>query len=219
MNDEIEINGIKIKKSIIYNAALDVLNKQESLLAYIDSTDTYKKYKLLEILTTIGHTNYFKERMKWPEMDRWENATGEFGLEKTNPILVSDCVGEMAYLSHLRWNGKPVVFFNERTEMPAIDVAVVFSLDGDHMDSMYFDIFHRYQSKSVPRGYTWAEKADGLTGSGCVIQETMRETVEMIYKDAQGMFGVPVVSPQLRKFNAEAAMQLWTKYKQSRLKA
>ena len=215
MNDEIEIDGIKIKKSIIYNAALDVLNKQESLLSYIDSTDTYKKYKMLDILTAFGRPNYFKDRMKWNEMDRWENATGEFGLEKTNPIMVADMIGEMAYLSHLRWNGKPVVFFSERTVMPAIDVVVVFSLNGDHMDSMYFDIFHRYQSKSVPRGYTWAEKADGLTGTGCVIQDTMQESIEHIYTEAQGMFGVPVVSPQIRKFNAEAAMKLWTKYKQS----
>lgn len=215
MADEIEVNGIKISKSIIYNAALDVLNYLPNLLAYIDSTGTYNKYKMLDILTQFGRPNYFKERMKMPEADRWANAEGEFGLTATNPILVADIIGEMAYISHLRWNGKPVVFFSCTVVDPAINVVHVFSLDGEHLDQMYFDIFHRYQSKSVPRGYTWAEKSDGLVGTDCGIKDNFAESLDEIYTEAMGYFGVPVVSPMLRKFNVEAASRLWEEYKKS----
>ena len=219
MAKEIDANDILIDDRILYTAALGLLNDVKLQLSFIDFNNTYEKYELFDIFEQMGRKNYFKERIKMPETDRWPNATGEFGLAPTNPILVVDSIGMLAYCSHLRWEGKPVIFFSGGSTREAIFSSHVFSLDGKYLDRLYFDAFHRFRSKSVPRGYTWAEKADGLTGSGCVIQDTMRETVEMIYKDAQGMFGVPVVSPQLRKFNAEAAMQLWTKYKQSRLKA
>ena len=218
MENEIDIDGIKVHKSIIYNAALAVLNNLEDRLNYIDSISAYEKYEMLDIMKAFGRPNYFKERFPWPEMDRWEDATGEFGLEPTNPIIVTDLIGKMAYLSHLRWNDKPVIFFGGGSTKQAVMSSYVFSLDGDHLDRLYFDIFHRYQTKSIPRGYTWAEKADGLTGSTCVIQEKFEDTIKLIYSDAQGMFGVPVVSPQVRRFNVEAASRLWYDYKKSRSK-
>ena len=218
MNNEIDIDGLKVPKSIIYNAALEVLNNLEERLKYIDSVKTYDKYEMLDIMTAFGRPNYFKERIKWAPMERWENATGEFGLEPTNPIMVSDMVGKIAYLSHLRWNGKPVIFFGGGSTKLALTSAYVFSLEGDHLDRLYFDIFHRYDTKSLPRGYEWADKADGFTGTTCVIQEKFEDTINLIYEDAQGMFGVPVVSPQVRRFNVEAAKKLWNDYKQSRSK-
>ena len=219
MDNEIEIDGIKVHKSIIYNAALAVINNLEERLRYIDSVNTYKKYEMLDIMTALGRPNYFKERIAWAEMDRWANATGEFGLEPTNPIMVTDMVGQLSYLSHLRWNGKPVIFFSGGATKNALSSAIVFSLDGAHIDRMYFDIFHRYETKSIPRGYEWAEKADGFTGCACVIQEKFEDTLDMIYSDAQGMFGVPVVSPQVRRFNVEAAKRSWDDYKKSNSKA
>ena len=90
-----------------------------------------------------------------------------------------------------------------------------FSLDGAHLDKLYFDPFHRFQSKSVPRGYTWAERADGLTGTHCVINDKMSAMAERIYSDAKEMFGVAAVSPSVAKFDVEAAERLWNEYKKS----
>ena len=208
-------DDVKIDKAILYEAALLLLNSVELQLSYIDETNVYSKYKLLDMLTALGRPNHFKERIKWAPMDRWENATGEFGLAPTNPIMVDDSIGYLSYLSHLRWDGKPVVFFGGGMSNDAVMGAHVFSLDGKHLDELHFDVFHRYQSKSVPRGYTWAEKADGLTGTICVIQEKFADTVDLIYRDAVEMFDVAAVSPHLSKFDVEAASRTWEEYKRS----
>lgn len=216
MKNELDQEEIFLSDSIMYNAALMLLNDVDKLLSYLDFTDAYKKYKLLDIFEQLGKKNYFKERIKWPEADQWENATGEFGLEPTNPIMVVDALGQMAYLSHLRWNGKPVVYFSGSVVDPAIFVMHVFSLDGDHLDDMYFDPFHRFYSKKVPRGYTWAEKANGVTGTGCVVQKTIGRTIKKIYTESKEMFGVAAVDPMVAKFNVRAAQKLWREYQRSR---
>lgn len=215
MAKKFEPDEIALDDQIIYAASLGLLNDVKLQLSFIDFNNTYEKYELFDIFEQMGRKNYFKERIKMPEADRWENATGEFGLEPTNPILVADMIGELAYLSHLRWNGKPVIFFGGSSTREAVFSMHAFSLDGAHHDELYFDPFHRFQSKSVPRGYTWAAQADGLTGTHCVINDKMPAMVERIYSDAKEMFGVPLVSPLVAKFDVEAAERLWNEYRKS----
>lgn len=216
MAKKIDADDIMLDDRIIYAAALGMLNDVKLQLSFIDFNNTYEKYEMFDVLKQFGRKNYFKERIKMPEADRWADATGEFGLEPTNPILVADTLGQLAYLSHLRWDGKPVIFFSGSATQEAVFSMYAFSLDGDHLDKLYFDPFHRFQSKSVPRGYTWAAQADGLTGTHCVINDKMSAMAERIYSDAKEMFGVAVVSPSVSKFNVEAAERLWNEYKKSR---
>ena len=219
MTKKIDANDILIDDRILYTAALGLLNDVKLQLSFIDFNNTYEKYELFDIFEQMGRKNYFKERIKMPETDRWPNATGEFGLAPTNPILVVDSIGMLAYCSHLRWEGKPVIFFSGGSTREAIFSSHVFSLDGKYLDRLYFDAFHRFRSKSVPRGYSWAEQADGVTGTACVIQEKFSDTVALIYTEAKEMFGVTAVSPWVAKFDAEAAERSWNEYKRSRSKA
>ena len=219
MAKEFDADDILIDDRILYAAALGLLNDINLQLSYIDYTKTYEKYEMFDMLVPLGRKNYFKERIKMPEADRWANAEGEFGLAPTNPIMVVDAIGMLAYCSHLRWDGKSVIFFSGGSTREAIFSMHTFSLDGKYLDRLYFDVFHRFRSKSVPRGYTWAERADGVTGTNCVIQEKFADTVELIYSEAKEMFGVAAVSPSVLKFDVKAAERSWNEYKKSRLTA
>lgn len=184
----------------LYELALLFLNTPEMQIEYTDQMAAAEKE------SGFPELEYESERQNMGRIDEWPDAFGEFGRAPTNPIPVNRAIGEMIYLSHLRWNGQPVVFCRIGSIAVAIDMFQVISLDGSFHDLLYLDMYHRYPSKKVPAGYTWSETIDGITG----IPEADRNfprSLDGIYELAKHFFGVPVVSPLLSKFNAKAALE------------
>ena len=103
--------------------------------------------------------------------DQTPNAEGEFGRTPTNPIPVNGLYGEFAYLNRLR--GRTGVCFmfhrigSEKSSTTGHDVDLyeLVSLDGEHWERLYFDMYYAHRSQKSPSGLylmNWSDTPDHM---------------------------------------------------------
>ena len=139
--------------------------------------------------------------------DTLPGATGRFGFDESNPILVNECMGEESYLSKLTYNGQRVAFFRISSVANCIDKFVVVPMDCSKIDILYLDMYHTFQSKIAPEGYEIEKIVAGCTGtSEC--SQSFEHHIATVSESSQSHFGFPIPDPCLKGFNTAAANEL-----------
>ena len=141
---------------------------QKSALEILNSIELQNE-RSASILPSEDLDEYEQEfRYEMGEIDEWENATGEFGRNRNNPILVNGKIGEIAYLSRLvnAETGQRMIFHKlGYTIDDDVHIFELVSEDGKFYDILYLDMYHYHCSKKAPSGYRFLQYLDGITGS------------------------------------------------------
>lgn len=153
--------------------------------------------------------DFMQERRAMGEVDELPNAQGEFGRTPTNPILVNETWGEITYLSRLLTaDNQRMIFHRAGSVAGAIDAFELVSVDGKFFDVLYVDMYHRHCSKKAPTGYSLLEIVDGITGTSENNPAFPARVEDTLIETAINMFGAPIVSPSVFKFDAKQAAKL-----------
>jgi len=147
--------------------------------------------------------------------DQSPKAEGEFGRTPSNPIPVNGLFGSYAYLNRLR--GKTDVGFmfhrvksqKSKTTGNNVDLYELVSLDGEHWDRLYLDMYYTYRSKKAPSGLyliNWSDTPNniksflkyGIYGTNQKVENFPYGLADIVCKD----FGINKLSPGLGMFFA-----------------
>jgi hypothetical protein len=134
--------------------------------------------------------------------DEIPNPVGDFGRSPENPIPVNGIIGELTYLSRLKWNasGQQIIFHRLGSGAAgrgvSIDLYEVVTWDGQNWDILMLDMYHPVKSRLLPEGYSFAERVEGLTGTNKYLETFPQGLIESINEQ----FGVMLPSnPFIRK--------------------
>lgn len=153
--------------------------------------------------------DFMQDRYAMGEVDELPNAQGEFGRTPTNPILVNETWGEIAYLSRLLTaDNQRMIFHRAGSVSGALDVFELVSVDGKFFDVLYVDMYHRHCSKKAPTGYSLLKNVDGITGTSENNPAFPARVKDTLIETAINMFGAPIVSPSVFKFDDKQAAKL-----------
>lgn len=151
--------------------------------------------------------DYEKERLSMGEVDEWTNASGEFGRTATNPILVNETWGEIAYLSRLvhEEDDQRMIFHRLGSTFDGIDIFELVSENGKFYDVLYVDMYHRHCSKKAPYGYHLLETLDGITGTSEFCAYFPNRLENILSQTALFKFGGSIVSKAIKNFDEKQA--------------
>ena len=91
-------------------------------------------------------------------------ATGQFGLEATNPIPVNGAIGELAYLSRLETSRGERLLFHRIGALGKIDVFEAVTYSGSGWSVFFVDMYHPRRSRRAPTGFKIAGEPRQFSG-------------------------------------------------------
>lgn len=129
-------------------------------------------------------------------LDKLPDATGSFGTTITNPIPVNGPIGQLLYLSSLRF-GEQRLLFHRLRSIDTIDVYECVSQNGRHWNVLFMDMYHPRKSRAVPDGYTIVQNTL-LSGIAQPTPAFPSQLYEAIVSYSKNRFGMSLAAPELR---------------------
>lgn len=99
-----------------------------------------------------------------PACDVIPGATGQFGLDITNPIPVNGAIGELAYLSNLETLNCDRLLFHRIGAVNTLDVFEAVTFSGSAWFIFFVDFYHPRKSRRAPEGFRLAQEARQFSG-------------------------------------------------------
>ena len=130
-------------------------------------------------------------------VDSVAGAHGPFGLCLANPIPVNGPIGQILYLSSLRFAGQRVLFHRIRS-VGAIDLYECTAADGTHWDILFLSMYHPRKSKLPPRGYS-ITATRFLSGVSRAVPDFPQALYDEIVFYSTNRFGFSLADPSLRR--------------------
>ena len=90
-------------------------------------------------------------------VDKIEGGSGEFGLDKGNPVPVNGALGELAYLSRLETLSGERMFFHRIGAINSVDVFEAVTTTGSSWHVFFLDLYHSRRSRMAPEGFRVGE--------------------------------------------------------------
>lgn len=91
-------------------------------------------------------------------------ATGQFGLESSNPIPVNGAIGELAYLSRLETSQGERLLFHRIGAVNTVDVFEAVTYSGSGWFVFFLDMYHPRRSRHAPEGFVLAKEPRQFSG-------------------------------------------------------
>lgn len=129
-------------------------------------------------------------------LDKIPGATGSFGSTITNPIPVNGPIGQILYLSSLRF-GKQRILFHRLRSFDTIDAYECVSQDGRRWDILFLDMYHPRKSKLAPRGYSIVQNVL-LSGLNQAAPNFPNQLYDAIVSYSKKRFGMSLADPAIR---------------------
>ncbi len=124
-------------------------------------------------------------------------GVGPFGQSIKNPIPVNGPIGEMVYLSSLRFGEQRLLFHRVRS-INEIDIYECVTMDGASWDILFLDMYHPRKSKLSPRDYSMV--SNPLFGG---VNREVSGFPELIYEaiaaHTKSQFGMSLADPRIRQ--------------------
>jgi hypothetical protein len=143
------------------------------------------------------YPDQLKERIRSGlNLDSIPGATGSFGTTITNPIPVNGPIGEILYLSSLRF-GEQRVLFHRLRSFEVTDVYECVSERGDQWDVLFLDMYHPRKSTLAPNRYSIVPNFL-LSGVSAEVSDFPSQLYEAIVSYSERRFGMSLADPAIR---------------------
>ena len=130
------------------------------------------------------------------EADETVEGFGAFG-GVTNAIPVNGPIGEVLYLSSLRFQGERVLFHRLRST-GSVDAYECVSMNGKRWEVLYFDMYYPRKSRRAPPGYAIDSKNVLISGVNFLAPDFPRALYAQIGPLTEKLFGMSLAAPDVR---------------------